>query len=164
MPTYNLKRNHMPVIDEIPASVSQWFHMDRFWPAAARILRPGGTVAIWGSRSGTAHRSTPNADKINAALEEIEAAELEPYFEPGNFITRNLYQDLGLPWTVQPSVPDFEESTFYRKVFGTKEDPNDTPFFTNEAYQYFDSKLSIVDTLSSFSYEQGRHWYSDPWH
>lgn len=111
--------------------------MTRFWPRAARILRPGGTVAIWGGRPATAHRSVPNADKINAAWEEIKRTELAPYANPGTLIARSRYQDLGLPWTVTPPVPDFEQSTFYKKLFGT-EDDQDTPFFAAESSSAFD--------------------------
>lgn len=110
----------------------QWFDMARFWPSAARILRPGGTVAIWGTKSQSAHKSVPNADKINAALEDLEQKELRPYFEPGNLIAHSLYKDLGLPWTVQPPVPDFDEATSYRKLFGTEDDIKDTPILANQ--------------------------------
>lgn len=30
--------------------------MARFWPTAARILKPGGTVALWCSKFSKAHR------------------------------------------------------------------------------------------------------------
>lgn len=26
---------------------AHWFHMDRFWPAAGTVIKPGGTVALW---------------------------------------------------------------------------------------------------------------------
>lgn len=29
------------------ATAAHWFDMDRFWPRAARVLKPGGTVALW---------------------------------------------------------------------------------------------------------------------
>lgn len=103
--------------------------MARFWPTAARLLRPGGTVALWGSDAASVHKSVPHADQLNAALLAIEDAELAPYLTPGNRITRGLYRDLGLPWTVTPPVPAFDETTWYRKVFGTEADPDDRPFF-----------------------------------
>lgn len=110
--------------------------MERFWSSVARILRPGGTVALWCSNSGSAHKSVPNADKINAAVKEIEEKEIVPYLMPGNLLTRNLYEDIGLPWTVHPPVPDFSESTFFRKVFGNGDD--DTPFFDAQALRSID--------------------------
>lgn len=127
---------------------SQWFDMARFWPSAARILRPGGTVAIWGSKVAAVHKSVPNADKINAALQEIEDAELEPYFEPGNLIIMRLYEDLGLPWTVKPPVADFDESTFFKKLFGTEEDYDDTPFFANEGPLVVDRECILPSPFS----------------
>lgn len=124
--------------------------MARFWPTAARILRPGGTVAIWGSKAATAHKSVPNADKINAALQEIEETELAPYFAPGNLITRGLYQDLGLPWTVTPPVPEFDESTFHRKLFGTEEDLEDTPFFAFGSALLFDCEYDLFHLIGTW--------------
>lgn len=60
---------------------------------------------------------------MNASLREIEAAELLPYYEPGNRLARDLYVDLPLPWTVSPPVEDaFPKSLFKRKTFGLDAD------------------------------------------
>lgn len=103
--------------------------MPRFWPSAARILRPGGTVAMWCSKANTIHPSTPNAAAINEATSKIEEEELAPFFGEGNRLTRNLYSTIGLPWTVSPAVLDFDETTFYRKEWGV--DGNEESFFEN---------------------------------
>lgn len=35
-------------VDLVTAAIAAyWFDMDRFWPRAARVLKPGGTVALW---------------------------------------------------------------------------------------------------------------------
>ncbi|PSR75850.1 S-adenosyl-L-methionine-dependent methyltransferase [Coniella lustricola] len=109
------------------ATCAHWFDMTRFWPTAARILKPGGTVALWCSKSSKAHHSVPNAAKINAALEDLENKELRPFFEPGNLLSRDLYASIGLPWTISPPETAFEQTTFVRKLFGR--DDNDDPFF-----------------------------------
>lgn len=111
----------------IRANLTQWLDMPRFWPTAARVLRPGGTVAMWNSYAAYLHHSVPNAAAINAAVKEIEEEELLPFFEPGNLLTRNLYSTIGLPWTVDPRVPDFDESTLFRKEWGTED--NDVSFY-----------------------------------
>lgn len=107
--------------------------MARFWPAAARALRPGGTVALWCSRGATAHPSVPNAAAINAALREIEEADLLPYFAPGNLTVRSLYADIGLPWTVDPPVPALARASFVRRTFGEAE--GGPSFFDEDAYR-----------------------------
>jgi len=97
------------------ATAAHWFDMGRFWPQAARVLKPGGTVAFWTIGSTTMHFSTPNAAAIRAAMDEIEERELKPFFEPGNLLTRSLYVGLPLPWTLAPPLADFDEASFFRK-------------------------------------------------
>lgn len=103
--------------------------MPRFWPSAARVLRPGGTVAMWCSKANTIHPSTPNAAAINAATKKIEEESLAPFFGAGNQLTRNLYSTIGLPWTVTPAVAGFDEAAFYRKEWGVE--GNEDSFFEN---------------------------------
>lgn len=110
--------------------------MPRFWPTAARILKPGGTVALWTSRAATVHPAMPNAAAINTALQEIEDKELGPYIEPGNQMARELYANIGLPWTIDPPERAFDEGTFVRKFFGTKED--EPLFFDINSDRLFD--------------------------
>lgn len=100
------------------ATAAHWFDMARFWPEAARVLKPGGTVACWTTGSVSIHSSLPNAVAIQAAMDEIEARELGPFFEPGNLLTRNLYNSLPLPWTLAPPLVDFDETSFFRKEWG----------------------------------------------
>lgn len=119
--------------------------MSRFWPTAARILKPGGTVAIWCSRASKAHPSVPNAAAINAALQELEDTELLPYLEPGNLLTRRLYDGIGLPWTVEPPEPAFDEAAFVKKTFGTTEE--EPSFFDVGSNRCFD--MDTVEKLSA---------------
>ena len=103
-------------VDLITASAAaHWFDMAGFWPAAARVLKPSGTVALWTTGSSKLHPSLPNADKIQAALDELEDRELKPFFVPGNLLTRDLYVQLALPWTLETPTAAFDESTFFRK-------------------------------------------------
>ena len=108
----------------------EWFDMPRFWASAARVLRPGGTVAMWCSKANTVHPSTPNAAAINAATGKIEEESLAPFFEAGNWLTRNLYSTIGLPWTVTPPAAGFDETSFYRREWGV--DGNEDSFFENK--------------------------------
>jgi SAM-dependent methyltransferase len=103
-------------VDLITASTAaHWFDMARFWPRAAKVLKPGGTVALWTIGASEMDPSVPNAAAIRAALDEIEERELKPFYEPGNALARQLYVDLPLPWTLASPVAEFNEATFYRK-------------------------------------------------
>ncbi|KAL4885784.1 S-adenosyl-L-methionine-dependent methyltransferase [Aspergillus karnatakaensis] len=98
----------------VAATAAHWFDMPKFWKSAARVLKPGGSVAIWASGGLRADRATPNAEAIDARVEVFEE-EMRPFFAPGNLLTRGLYKDLRLPWTVEPAVEGFEKDSFFRK-------------------------------------------------
>lgn len=74
----------------IAATAAHWFDMSRFWPRAAELLRPGGTVALWTMNQQGVHPSVPNALAINKSICVIEEQELQPYKEPGNLFVRSL--------------------------------------------------------------------------
>jgi len=110
-------------VDLITASnAAHWFDMSRFWQSAARVLKPGGTVAIWTSGDARIHPSMPNAAAIQSALDKHEEDHLLPYFVPGNLLTRNRYIDLPLPWTLAEPVPGFDKGLFSRKDWGLGEE------------------------------------------
>jgi ubiquinone/menaquinone biosynthesis C-methylase UbiE len=100
------------------ATAAHWFNMPLFWVQAARVLKPGGTVALWASGQIGIHPSVPNAAAIRGFMEEINEKELKPFMEPGNLLTRELYTTLPLPWTLAEPVEEFEEKSFYRKEYG----------------------------------------------
>jgi SAM-dependent methyltransferase len=105
-------------VDLITASTAaHWFDMARFWPRAAEILKPGGTVALWCAGPMKLDPSVPNAAAIEEALNKIEERELKQFFEPGNWLARNLYAELVLPWTLEPPMAEFDEATFVRKIW-----------------------------------------------
>lgn len=104
------------------ANAAQCFDMTRFWTSAARVLKPGGTVALWTSGDIRAHPSMPNAVSIQIAIEHFRFRHLGLYYEPGNFLTRNCYADLTLPWTLAQPVPEFDASAFLRKDWGLEEE------------------------------------------
>lgn len=110
-------------VDLIVASnAAHWFDMSRFWPSAARVLKTGGSVALWTSGGVRAHPSMPNASAIQAAMDQTEEQHLKAYYEPGNLLTRNRYMELPLPWNLAQPVPEFDESTFFRKDWNPAEE------------------------------------------
>ncbi|KAJ5908122.1 hypothetical protein N7495_000804 [Penicillium taxi] len=104
------------------ANAAHWFDMSLFWLNAARVLKPGGSVALWVSGRLRLDTSVPNAAAIQAALDVVEEEDLSPFFTDGNLMTRNRYADLLLPWTLEQPVPQFDEGSFFRKNWDTADD------------------------------------------
>lgn len=84
----------------VAANAAHWFDMPRFWEAAKRAVKPGGTVALWTTGEGAIAPDTPNAAKIQAALDRYVTEHLEAYYEPGNWLTKGRYASLKMPWDV----------------------------------------------------------------
>jgi len=99
----------------VAANAAHWFDMPKFWAQAARMLRPGGTVAMWASGEVRVHQSMPYAAAMQAAIDEHYEQYLKPYQASGNLLARNRYRDLLLPWTLDPPLADFEKASLFRK-------------------------------------------------
>ncbi|EPS44339.1 hypothetical protein H072_1673 [Dactylellina haptotyla CBS 200.50] len=102
------------------ATASHWFDMPKFWHQAAKTLKPGGTVALWTGAHIRCTPPTPNYEAVQAAVDKLRDS-IEPYREEGNRINDDLYLHQPRPWTVDPPVPEFDESSFLRYEWGTDE-------------------------------------------
>jgi len=123
-----LGKNFSPPIQDssvdliIASNAAHWFDMSGFWPSAARVLKPGGSVALWTSGEIRSHPSMPNAVAIQAVMDQIQEQDLKPYYMPGNLLVRSRYVDLPLPWTLSHPVQEFDKSDFFRKDWDTDEE------------------------------------------
>ena len=98
------------------ANAAHWFDMAAFWPRAARVLRPGGSVAVWTSGEIAAHRDTPNSEAVNEAFRRFKEEGLRGFFERGNLLVEGGYRDLGMPWDIEPAgVEGFERASLWRR-------------------------------------------------
>ncbi|KAJ5906839.1 uncharacterized protein N7473_003755 [Penicillium subrubescens] len=110
-------------VDLITAgNAAHWFDMPQFWSTAARVLKPGGSVILWTSGRTGIHPSVPNSAAMQAEMDRIEEEYLVPFFVPGNWLTRNRYSDLPLPWTLETPIAGFDEATSSRKDWGMETD------------------------------------------
>jgi ubiquinone/menaquinone biosynthesis C-methylase UbiE len=110
-------------VDLITAgNAAHWFDMPHFWSTAARVLKPGGSVILWTSGQTGIHPSVPNSAAIQAEMDRIEEEYLQPFFVQGNWITRNRYSDLPLPWTLETPIAEFDEATSSRNDWGIETD------------------------------------------
>jgi len=92
------------------AMAAHWFRMNDFWPNAKKLLKVGGTVAIWTRASYYVHPETPHFEELQRLFSHLEDNVLVPYEEPGNKLSRGMYNDLTLPWQVHPPVAGFSEA------------------------------------------------------
>ncbi|KAJ0417288.1 S-adenosyl-L-methionine-dependent methyltransferase [Aspergillus carlsbadensis] len=106
----------------VVATAAHWFDMSAFWASAARVLKPNGTVAIWSSGHMALHPDMPNVTALQEAMDRIETQYLQQHFTAGNWITRDGYHNLGLPWTVEPKVSGFNQGSFIRKDWGARDE------------------------------------------
>ncbi|KAH6884227.1 methyltransferase [Thelonectria olida] len=137
------------------ATAAHWFDMERFWPSAARVLKPGGTVAIWSTGSVHVHASVPNGVAIQAAIDDIEERYLVPFYEKGNLLTRSLYEGLPLPWTVEPPMADFDEASFFRKEWDY--DSSEDFFASGEMSMDLDMMERLLGTSSPVARWRAAH-------
>ncbi|KAJ5802391.1 S-adenosyl-L-methionine-dependent methyltransferase [Penicillium pulvis] len=116
-------REHLPSVEEnkgvdmvTAAMAAHWFEMPKFWSEAARIVKPGGSVALWTHSSLFCHPSTPNAEQVQKALFYLEREILAPYELPENRLSRDYYDNLPLPWTIGDDIVEkaFPKAAFVR--------------------------------------------------
>ncbi|KAK5651161.1 hypothetical protein OQA88_13208 [Cercophora sp. LCS_1] len=127
-------------IDQIPSLVptesidlvtaayaAHWFDMPKFWAAAAKILKPGGTVALWTSfreevgvspafyQCDLPVPATPEEAKVRAIFTRFHAQVLDAYSVAGTQVTRDGYRNLPMPWDSPATARFFERDTFFRR-------------------------------------------------
>ncbi|KAJ5536641.1 hypothetical protein N7513_009827 [Penicillium frequentans] len=140
--------SQQPIQDEsvdliTAANSAHWFDMSKFWPTAARVLKPGGSVIMWTTGKTCIHHSVPNAAAINSAMDHLEETQLKPFMAPGNFMTRNRYLDLPMPWDLEHPVPGFEEAEFVRKDWDASEE-----FLAHQPEVKLDLMEKMFETMS----------------
>ncbi|TGO31258.1 hypothetical protein BPAE_0001g01560 [Botrytis paeoniae] len=112
------------------AMAVHWFDMDKFWAQVAKALKPGGTVALW-TRGSTLcsfplppapslppnpptnlfqasyypHPSVPNRSELLRIFLNFERNILAPYELLPNRLSRDMYDNLPLPWNIPHPIP-----------------------------------------------------------
>lgn len=125
------------------ATAAHWFDMDRFWPQAARMLKPGGSVAIWISGDAMVHPSVPNGEAIQAVMMRYREQHLTPFLTRGNAFSQDAYDTMALPWDIAQPVPEFEKSDLFQKRWKHGEN-----FFAIRPEMNMDGLEDIMSTMS----------------
>ena len=93
-----------PCVDLITAATSaHWFDLPLFYSAAAKVLKPGGSIILWTHGSIYIDKRKYPAevgDKVQGILDRFETEVLAPYELEGNRLVQGLYKDLVMPWDV----------------------------------------------------------------
>ncbi|KAF5545309.1 trans-aconitate 3-methyltransferase [Fusarium phyllophilum] len=100
------------------ATAAHWFDMPKFWAAAAKLLKPGGTVAIW--TVFRQPRSFNNNTELQSIFNEFLDA-LAPYSRAGTHLTQSGYVDLPMPWNDPDTSQLYDHQASARHVL-TAED------------------------------------------
>ncbi|KAK1984931.1 methyltransferase domain-containing protein [Colletotrichum cereale] len=131
------------------ATAAHWFDMPAFWAAAARVLKPGGSVAIWTGSAKYVHPATPNLHRLQEMLLAFRQEHLLPYMAPGNHIGDAMYTTLPLPWTLDERVTDFDEGAFFRRDWNKDGvlTPGDEHFLAQQVFGLDDIE-KFLDTVS----------------
>ncbi|KAK1996014.1 methyltransferase domain-containing protein [Colletotrichum falcatum] len=131
------------------ATAAHWFDMPAFWAAAARVLRPGGSVAIWTGVAKYVHPATPNLQRLQEALLAFRQEHLLPYMAPGNHMVDALYATLPLPWALEDPVPGFDEAAFFRREWNKDGvlTPGDEHFLAQQVFGLDDIE-KFLETVS----------------
>jgi trans-aconitate 3-methyltransferase len=102
-------------VDMITAATAcHWFDLPKFYAAAQKMLRSGGSIALWTAGGWYVDkRFTPHAEAVQKLLDEFELEILRLHELPGNRLARELYSTIELPWTSDVDGYD-KESYMYR--------------------------------------------------
>ncbi|TGO64156.1 hypothetical protein BCON_0008g00030 [Botryotinia convoluta] len=117
------------------AMAVHWFDMDKFWAQVAKALKPGGTVALW--TRGTSyypHPTVPNRSKLLRIFLNFERNILAPYELLPNRLSRDMYDNLPLPWNIPHPIPSsiLPQSQFLKLDYdrdGILSNPESDDFF-----------------------------------
>ncbi|PEN11228.1 SAM-dependent methyltransferase [Longibacter salinarum] len=80
------------------AQALHWFDLDRFYPEARRVLRPGGVIAVWTYSLFHVPEGDAEASAINPVLRRYYEDVVGPYWPPERRHIETGYQSLPFPF------------------------------------------------------------------
>lgn len=75
------------------AQAAHWFDLPRFYAEAARVLKPGGAIAVW----GYGRMLLPG--EMDALFQRFYAETVGPYWPPERVLIDDAYRSLDFPFT-----------------------------------------------------------------
>ena len=93
--------------------------------------------------------STPNYQEVQKVLLRFERETLVPYELPGNRISMEMYDNLLLPWNVNPPVKDFPRSDYVKHDYDREGVlSNGLDFFGGGSFTTLDEEIKGLSTAS----------------
>lgn len=91
------------------AQAAHWFLLSDFYAEAARVLRPGGLLAVWGYA-----RLTSDSPEVDALVHHFQYTQLNGFWPAGREYVDDEYRSLPFPW---PAVvtPRFEMTAHWTR-------------------------------------------------
>jgi ubiquinone/menaquinone biosynthesis C-methylase UbiE len=83
------------------AQALHWFNLDRFFAEAKRVLRPGGTLAVWVYATNQFENKA-----VNEIVQEFYVTVIGPYWPPERKMTETGYPTVALPFE-EIATPSF---------------------------------------------------------
>ncbi|MCQ9374588.1 class I SAM-dependent methyltransferase [Methyloversatilis sp. XJ19-13] len=87
----------------VVAQALHWFDLDRFYPEARRVLKPGGVIAAW--CYGVLHVGD-EGDAVDHLVQHFYHDEVGPWWPAERHHVETAYRDLPFPFALLPA-PDF---------------------------------------------------------
>lgn len=82
------------------AQAAHWFSLPEFYAEAARVLRPGGLLALWGYA-----RLESDNPPLDAVVHDFQYRELAGWWPTGRELVDDEYRSLAFPWARIQSPP-----------------------------------------------------------
>lgn len=108
------------------ATAAHWFDMPKFWEAAGKLLKPGGTVALWVIYPlGILDSDNEKSQQLRELFAKFNKDVLGPYITPRNHLAGTGYANLEMPWDQEHTAAIFEKDTFLRRRWESTDEVGD---------------------------------------
>lgn len=131
------------------AMAAHWFDMAAFYASVAKVLRPGGTLAMWTCSSNFVHPSVPRHEELQKIMLDFELGTLGPYTLHGNALSRDAYENLLLPWDIPGAKGVFEEASFRRIDWDRHGAPSAPPLADGSPGPFMYDEETTIDAFAS---------------
>jgi len=96
----------------IGGTMAHWLDPEPFYTEMSRILKPGGTIAVFTYAWAQPAHNTKNYTELRKLVDSLHNKINTTTGQKGNMITQSLYSDLARPSDFSSTAPHFEDSVY----------------------------------------------------